>query len=279
MADRALRYVLLFCITAFFAVMWGTLLQRNLVVRSRAAPRADFNTLLPPEESERSSEWDIYFGGRQIGRSILEIRRTQVGAIELENRSEIRLARALRYVLGVSGRLDLRVRATVSPFEGLQLLRIDSESLDASIVGTVRGRELVLTGYLGEERINSTVPYETGTFMGDLLSPVIPLEELDEDQVGTTWTVEMVNPLAGSVQTVSVNVARTHEIAPAGKQVRVFQLLLTSPTGRWSSWVTGDAEVVVQGTPFGFVVARADLPRQTLDELLSRSLTAPAKSR
>ncbi len=245
------------------------------MVRSGAAPRADFNALLPPEESERSSEWNIYFGSRRIGHSTLEIRRAQVGAIELENRSEIRLDPALRYVLGVSGRLDLRIRATVSPFEGLQLLRIDSQFLDAGIVGTVRGDELVLTGHLGEQQINSSVPYETGKFMGDLLSPVIPLEELDEDQVGTTWTVEMVNPLAGSVQTVGVNVARMRQIALGGKDVRVFQLLLTGPTGKWSSWVTGDAEVVVQGTPFGFVVARADLPRRTLDELLSRSLTAP----
>ncbi|MFO8007939.1 MAG: hypothetical protein R6V05_09395 [Candidatus Brocadiia bacterium] len=274
MADRTLKYVLLFCITAFFAVMWGMLLQRNLLLRSGEPPRADFNALLPPEESERSSEWNIYFGGRRIGNSTTEIRRTEVGTIELENSSEIQLRPGLPYVLGFSGRLDLHFKATVSPFEGLQLLRIESEYLGASIVGTVRDEELLLTGRLGEERINSSVPYEPGTFMGDLLSPIIPLEELDEDQVGTTWTVEMVNPLAGSLQTVNVSVAGTRQISVDDERVRVFQLILASPTGRWSSWVTPEAEVVAQGTPFGFVLARADLSRQTLDELLSQSPTA-----
>jgi len=111
------------------------------------------------------------------------------------------------------------------------------------------------------------VPYDQDRLLGETLSPLAALPELSEDQVGRAWSFNMVNPIAGAVQPVTAQVERSKELRIRGETVRVFELRFNSGSSRWTSWVTEQGEVLMQGTPFGLALQREDLPPSALEEL------------
>ncbi|MFO7956128.1 MAG: hypothetical protein R6X33_03420 [Candidatus Brocadiia bacterium] len=265
--DKLLKYGLLLAVTVFFAVMWGLLLRRQMPQGQPASVSAGYAELLPEGQDRRSSTWHISFAGRQIGRADFEVSRTEAGTISVRTESSITLDPGFRYVIGVAGTVDLTFNANVSPLQGLQYFEITSEFLDARLLGTVNEGELTLGGHVGEERVSRTLPYDEQAFLGDMLSPLAPLRELDEGMIGRAWSVDMVNPIAGRVQEVTVTVLDSRSADLEGGRRRVYKLLFVSDTNRWVSWVTEDGRVVLQGTPFGLVLRRSDVPEGTLSAL------------
>ncbi len=265
--DRALKYGLLFAVTAFFAVMWGLLLQRQMPLVHQRAVAASYADLLPPGEDRIASTWHISFAETEIGQTEVEIHRSQSGIIILRTDTRIELDPAFRYVIGAAGTVDLSFRAHISPLRGLDYFEAGSDFLGARLLGTVEETELTLSGRVGETRISSTVPYDEGAFLGDMLSPLAPLKDLDDGMIGRSWSVEMVNPIAARVQPVTVTVTESREVTLGDRTDRVYRLLFAGAASRWVSWVTADGRVILQGTPFGLVLRRSDLPIGVLSTL------------
>ncbi|MGD2175894.1 MAG: hypothetical protein PVJ27_10865, partial [Candidatus Brocadiaceae bacterium] len=257
--DRLIRYAFVLLVTAFFAVMWGLLLLRNLPTEPSTAPMADYSRMLPPDESERESLWDVYFAGRRIGTSTLTVAREEAGTIVLKSETRIVLEPAARYVLGMSGTVDLKFHASISPLRGLRFFQINSDALDAHLIGSVEEGGLKFIGHIGGDRVRTVVPYRGRGFLGNMLSPLPPLRELDEDRVGESWTVEMVNPIAGRVQKVEVSVTGLTEVFVGGESTEALSLLFVTDEGRWTSRVTQEGEVLIQGTPYGLLLKRQDV--------------------
>ncbi len=261
------RLAVLLAITAFFAVMWGLLIKQHLRTASATEMRPNYDNLLGPDEQERSSAWGIYFSGLRIGRLDMRVRRETDGTIEVRTTAAVSINAAARYIVGVSGDLDAKFLATISPLRGLMFFQVDSKLLDASLRGSVHENEIMLVGHVGEERIRTTLPYDPDTLFGEALSPLTALPELRESQVGRSWTIDMVNPITGDVQKVTIAVAGSKRIVLGGKKVRAFDLTFTAGSSRWASWVTESGEVLIQGTPFGLTMQREDLPADVLGDL------------
>ncbi len=275
MLRNLLSYCLVLVIAAFFALMWGLQLRRHLPAEPpEEGLRAEFTELLPPGQSRRSSRWDIYLSGGRVGSSEVQIRREEAGTFKVNSTSEITIGPAAGWLLGFTGHVDLRFSADISPVTGLRFLQIESEVLDIQLIGSVREGRLTLRGHMGSQDVRTDMPYKAGRFLGDMLSPLTPVRELSEDQIGRSWTVEMINPLAAEVQQVQVTVLRSKEILLSGESTRCFQLLFSTGRNRWTSWVRGNGEVLVQGTPFGFVLRRGDLP-PAARRLLEASVPTP----
>lgn len=267
MLSKFAKYALVLGITAFFAVMWGLMLRPHLAVPTGAGLRPDYVSLLKPGEKERTTSWGIYFGGNRIGRSEMLVRQQEDGTIVIRTDAEIKLDPAVEYVLGLVGTLDVKFLVNISPLRGLLLFQADSKLLDTSLQGAVRDDEILLRGHVGKERIRTSIPYDADGLLAEAFSPLAGLPELKRGQVGRNWTMDMVNPVAGTLQKVSVSIARSKEITLADRTVRVFQLSFATGAGRWNSWVTEDGEVLVQGTPFGLSLRREDLPADVLTDL------------
>ncbi len=277
MLNRILRYAVVLAVTAFFAVMWGALLRRHLGMPPAEAVQPDYDALLAPGQDERSTSWGIYFGATRLGSSTTTFRRQDDGTISIRTDSEIRLTPAARYLIGVVGTLDVTFRAGVSPLRGLTYFAAESQLLDTTLQGTVRGDEILVTGRTGERRVRTTLPFDQGNLVGQALGPMTALPDLSAARAGLTWSFDMVNPVAGSLQRVIGTVDRVRELEIDGREVRVLQLSFATGGNRWSSWATEGGEVLVQGTPFGLELRREDLPPEVLEELtLPTGEAAPA---
>jgi len=265
--DKVIRYSLALAVAGFFALMWGLLLRAHLPVAPSARLQPFYNNLLSPGQTERTSKWGVYFGDRRIGEAETRIWRDGSGMISVRTNTEIHLTKAAALVLGLTGTLDVEFTARISPLRGLQSFDVESKLLNVQVMGTVAGDTMLVTGRFGKDNLKANVPYEEGRLLSEVLSPLTALPPLDEGLVGQDWTVDMINPIAGTVEQVTVTVVGFKEATLAEGPARVFRLLFAARSTRWVCWVTQEGEVLIQGTPFGLSLRREDIPTAAIQEL------------
>ncbi|MHC4480894.1 MAG: hypothetical protein ACYS1C_08000 [Planctomycetota bacterium] len=273
MAARALKYVLVFGVTAFFAVMWGLLLRAHLPSPAAEPVRPDYGNLLKPGQQERTTRWAIYFGEFRIGDSEMSIERLEDGTISIHTRSEVNLEGAAEFLLGTSGVVDVDFRVNVSPLRGPLFFQVGSEKLKTTLHGRIRAGEILLTGHVSGRKVRTTLPFDQDRLLGEAFSPLAAMPELAKSRVGGTWKVDMVDPIAGRLQQTTVTILSSKEVELAGQAVTLFELHFAMGRNRWTSWVTEDGEVLVQGTPFGLTLRREDLSAALAEQLGTEPLT------
>ncbi len=170
---------------------------------------------------------------RRIGRSDLKITRDMEGVFHIESHTTLTIVAALRYLLGTPGNLDLTFKATISPLTGLRDFQVHSEGIDTRLLGVVSDDAIKVRGYVAGERISTDLPYTPGVFLGEVFSPFTSLPELSNSDVGRTWSVDMVNPLASGVQHVTVDLAARREVELDGKRTPVYRLDFASGSTHW----------------------------------------------
>ncbi len=265
--EKVVRYSLALGVAAFFAVMWGLLLRAHLTVGPSAPLQPFYDNLLGPGETERTSTWGVYFGDRRIGKAQTRVWRDESGMISVRTTTEIQLTAAIRFVLGLTGTLDVEFVARISPLRGLESFDVESKLLNVQVMGTVAGGNMLITGRFGENDLRTNVPYDQDRLLSEVLSPLTALPQLSEDLVGRDWTLDMVNPVVGTVEQVTVTVVGFKDVELAEGLTRVFRLLFATRSTRWVCWVTEEGQVLMQGTPFGLTLQREDIPAEAVKEL------------
>jgi hypothetical protein len=251
-------------VSCFCAVMWALLIRANLSRPALPNSPPDYGALLAPGETERVEQWGIYLGPQRVGGSTMRIAREGDGAISIATEVRADLGQAARYMVGSAGPFKVELHAEVSPLRGLRSWEVNSEALDARVLGVVRGDRMLIRGRLRGRTVKTDLPYEPGRLISEAFSPLTAMPPLDERQVGRSWSMAVLNPVTGDIQDVTVHVVRSLEVRIGGEPVRVFQLDFEVPNGKWPSWVTGQGRVLMQGTPFGLTLRREDLPAQVL---------------
>ncbi len=267
MLSKVVNSSLALAIAAFFAVMWGSLLLKHAVVEPSVGSPYSWGDLLEPEETGRSHRWDILFGDRTVGTSNLTVRREEGGLLAVRNETQIAVDPALRYVLGLAGTVDLTFTAQASPLTGLRMVQLVSAALDTNLLGRPDEGSIKLTGHVGKQRVDTEVLYDMDAFIGDLLSPVAPLRTVSDKDLGRSVTLDVINPLAGRMEKVTMTVAQSAKLQIGAGEATCYRLAFAAGSARWDSWVTSEGEMVVQGTPFGLTMRRHDVPPDALDDL------------
>ena len=266
-AARVAGAAVVLAVSCFCAVMWALLIRAHLPGPATSGPRPDYADLLAPGEQERSAQWGIYLGLQRIGGSTMRVARETDGTISLTTEVQANLGPAAKYIAGFVGALEVEFRAIVSPLRGLLSWQLQSEALDASVLGVVRGDRMLIKGRLRGRPMDSEIPYEPGALVSEAFSPLTAVPSLDEQQVGQSWSVSVLNPVTGDFQDVTVRIVRSRDVRIDGEPVQAFELDFRGPGGQWTCWVTGDGQVLVQGTPFGLTLRREDLPAEALAAL------------
>lgn len=265
--EKPLRYSLVLAVAAFFAVMWGLLLRSHFPLESADRLRPFYENLLEPGEQERTVAWGIYLEDNRIGHANTRVWRDQMGGISIHTTTEIDLKATLHNILGVSGVLDVDFKANISPMLGLQSFDVTSKMLNTELMGTVADDRMLISGHIGKDAVRTSLPCDEQRMLSEVLSPISALPPLDEAMVGQEWTLDLVNPIAGKVQEVTVTIISFKDLRLADETTTVFKVLFATRASQWTSWVTEEGTVLVQGTPFGITLQREDIPAEALAEL------------
>jgi len=252
----------------FFVVMWTLLVKQNVRSAKTEGFPLSYEEMLSPGQERRESVLGIYFGDERLGTTSTVIKRSQTGEIEVDSQTHLDIGHTLPFMPG-KGKVDISFSARISPLSGLMSVQVHSKALNASVLGLRRAQSITLRGHVGNQTVQTRVPYERNAFVGHVFGPLGKLTAIDESMLGNTWTVQIVNPLRASLEQVEVTVADSDTVTWDGQRREIFALDFETPTARWRSWVLDDGEILIQGTPFGISLRREDVPSQVIDQLLS----------
>jgi len=255
-------HVSVLAIACFFAVMWGLVLRERVATAPVHGVRPDYDRLLGPEEERREYLMGIYWGEKRRGMTHTVIERGESGNITIHSSTRLQPADITRFVVPAGKELDVEFEADISPLSGLRSMRISSNALGAHLFGIKHEQEGVMRirGRLAGSMLQTELEIPDEAFLGEAFAPLSGLPDLEQAREGETWTVHMLNPLLGSFDPVRVTLGRSQRVEVAGETVRIYEIVFHVGTHLWRAWVTGEGEVLYQGTPFGFVLIREDLP-------------------
>ena len=269
---RLIRSALVLGVTCFWAAMWGTQLRDHLIIGSAPVAKPDYGALLRSEETERHETWRIYFSSFNVGKVDVDYRRQGDGSIRSTARMTVepRVSVALGFAEGLS----LQFTADLSPFSGLRSFEVFVGPHDpeapclAALQGEVHGDTIHVTGLIGSQKIDKTLPYAGDSVGVTALSPTTATPSLD-GPLGERWRVGVVDPLSGDISYIEVSVVERKRVAVwrEDRLELVHKLCYIRGSSSWYGWVDDQGQALVQGTPFGVVLRREDLPAETVAAL------------
>jgi len=246
-------------VTAFWAVMMGALVQREIVpVWVQSAP-VSYGSLLSPNEVFKRSSLGIYFRGVRLGEADTFLSRRADRGLDLVSRVTLSLAKMDMPLLGPIGDVRVALTARVGPHETLESFRVAlRKPICATMSGRVVGDQLHVTTELEDgTQSHMALPFEPGRILSNALCPFVGMRNL---RVGKQWEFASLNPLTLRLTPVKVTVTAKETVTFAGQPQEVFVLTAKHGAIEVTSWITESGEVLKQETPFGFSLHREGTP-------------------
>jgi len=262
---RLLRTTVALSIACFFALMWGFLLRERISYAPPPPLSRSYSSLLRKDEQSKRILMGIYFGKARIGRSMTTIEKKE-DSVELLSTTSLNAKQ-----LGAADRdVEIEFKARFSPLKGLRSFRATSKALALDIMGSAQGDILTVRGTFGGKRVRMKLDNSQGPTLSSLLSPFGGLSKPSEQRVGESWSMNMVNPLAGTVETVTAQLSSSMDLEVSGGKVRVYKITFFAGGQRWHAWVDEDGEILVQDTPLPLpiVLVREDTPQALRDAIM-----------
>ncbi len=251
------RYTAILVITAFFAVMWGLLLQNNVDWSSSPEGHPNYGAIMGQEQQDRKIVWSIYYATSRVGRSITTIQRRK-DDIQIVSRTNLNLGKGVQLLARVPDHLNVMLRADVSTVSGIRSIKIVCDQLDIRLHGVRQGDTLKVRGHVGEQMVENTIQVDQKVFVGQMLAPMSRLSPLSFLQSGQAWTVEIFNPLLGGFQEVNVVYKGKTEHFLQGRAMMAHRVVFRTDKRSWESYLNEEGEILQQGTPYGLKLIRED---------------------
>lgn len=246
-------------IVAFWAVMMGQLYRRE-VRHAKVAPLAPaYDRILPPGVDRIERTMGIYMLQQRFGSARTVIERLQ-DSVRIDNEIRIDGSRIPKYVRPFDADVEISFLAELTPLTGLRTIQVKAPAFAVSVVGRVVDNQIILRGHIGDQPIEQVLPFAQQSLFSDLLSPLQGLPALGRSDVGRRWTLTLMNPVTGRPESVAVTVRERMQVVVGGKPTDVYVLEFKTRGSLWNTWVAADGEVLQQGTPFGLVLKREDIP-------------------
>jgi len=247
------------CVVTFWAVMMGILLKDHYTKRAIAPLKPTFDKLLPENATQIERKMGIYLVGKRLGSAETKISRKE-DEIHMQNVITVNVGRIPSSIRPFDKDVVIYFDAHFKPISGLNVITISVEALEISLMGRVKDDQMVIAGRIGKKRIAETIPFSQGSLVSDFFSPLHGVPRLTRSDIGRKWTLTLLNPLTARPHPVRIEVKNMLKQKIGGKETSVFVLEFSSSKGKWNSWVTGEGEVLQQGTPFMLVLKREDIP-------------------
>lgn len=254
-------------ILVFWAIAAGSLLSRDVLPDLLIGAPPDMRSVTSARVGSRSTRWAIQVANRtglrmptSIGQVTTKAVRQKDGWVEMSSRvwfdsADLLLSSNIRprdhakieiisvYEIDPGG--DLRqFRASVRP------MGVHEEWLVLSGVLKPEGLEVRAHGILKMLEWTKVFPYPKH---GLVLNSLDPLDRMPGLQIGQRWRSQVVSPLTGQFQTVSVEVARRQLLEWNSKQVEATEVITRMEPFAMRTWVRRDGLVIRQEAPFALV--------------------------
>ena len=243
-------------ISAFWAIMMGLLVERDVLPHLRTQQRPDFRSIAQTVVNPGPVRWAIMEGEDRIGRAETEwLRQPDEWA---EFRSSMELSEMpLLSLLGPSGRggtMRWQSSFHVAPDGNLRHFDMNVFLADSKPTMTVQGK-------LGDNDLMRVV-FRSGSFVHEeqfyyeprslMTAALAPIDRLPNLAVGKTWQYRVMNPLTRTSDTVRCRVTGEQVITWRGDPVLAYLVEQNYGQIRGRCWVSHDGTVLRQEVPLGW---------------------------
>ena len=251
-----LRQSIALAITAFWALMMGLLVRREILPGFEAHAPVRYGSLLSSEQDSRADRMGIFIAGRRVGTTVTSLRREPSGAIRISNQTDLDLARikALRRP-GITS-ITTHLVALADPARGLRSFKfeVDWDVVPVRIRGVVQGETLRMRKQIGDAPAQSvTVLIDPKTLVSSGFSPILGSSTLT---VGKRWDIATFNPLTLRMDKATAEVTAKESLEIDGRKVDTRVVAIRYGPIETRSWVADDGQVVRQEAPFGILLQR-----------------------
>ena len=243
------RKILILTIIAFWALMTGLFIKKQLLVRGE--------TCLPPNLAVLDPEYlmGVYYGKERIG----EFRFNSFSQTD-DSGKGYRLVSSLWLKYGpigeahISGESFADEKLTLRTFRyrlKCKLKMLDEQ--DATLDGKLEGDKLIVNVKWGTFERSLEMPSEGGMSLYDPITPWIVGEKF---QPGQEYTLKVFNRLTRRPQLAKVKVLGRRMIRFQGETVPGFELEATVEDLKSTFWIGRDGKVYRMESPLGFSLVR-----------------------
>ncbi|MFH1226893.1 MAG: hypothetical protein V1701_03185 [Planctomycetota bacterium] len=210
-------------IVLFWLVMTGIFIQREIIPSLPQLTQPSYKALLKSPHYMEGSKMGIYFGGKRIGSSTTTVSRLPDKSFRIENSSLVKLP--------LGGGFDPKVAITgFSIVKDYKLdsfqLSVNSDMLHYAISGAVKGNMLELSVSDGRSTRTERIPMKDDATLSDGLAPFISMPNLS---VGKEWSINLINPMKMSLETVKARVENLTTMQWNGKECEVYEVVIDLP--------------------------------------------------
>jgi len=249
------KIALIVLITAFWLLMNGQLVRRELWLTRLPSGSTSIAASLTPELSYKEQWMGIYYEGEKVGYSCTTANRVH----SAEEPGYIILNRTFMVVEIMGSPLKVQ-------FEGL--LRTDDEFKMRSfscwlksaghqiqIDGKLAGETLSLSMLSGSKVFRREIKASKDVNLSNSLTPLLYLPDLEP---GVTYSVDILDPLSFATNKAKITVTGMEPYEYGGKQVDVFVVETEYQGVTFTAWVTESGDVLKESTPLGWTLIRED---------------------
>ena len=234
-------------IVAFWVVMMGLLVEREVLPVLRMGAPADYRTLLGRARQPQTVRMGIYAFNRRLGTTVSTVTPRPDGSTRITNRTDISLGflspegSRLTPLTAVNSRSEI----WVSPSYRLQrfLVRVTSPLINLEMRGLVDGEELIFTFRSGGRSHTSRIPFDPEMPLAESISPVWSVGDL---RVGRQWEVNVLDPRDLTLTQALVQVTAEEQGWWQGKLVPTYRLRITYQGNEMEAVVTWEGELLRQ---------------------------------
>ena len=247
-------------ISAFWAIMTGWLVERDVLPRWRSAAAPDFRVLAQADDLPEAVRWAILQGEHQIGSVDTGWRRRPDGGCEFFSDLELKASEITGFGLlstlmasNVGGTLRCTSSFCITPQGNLDHFDIELFPSDPKPAMKVHGRLDRDVMHVSFRSVGLSYDdefyYEPRSLMTTSLTPIDRLPDLS---VGKTWDYRVMNPVTRTTEVVRCEVVGEQVITWHTEPWQTFVVDQHYGRMRAKCWVKHDGTVLRQEVPFGW---------------------------
>lgn len=247
------KILIVLCITAFWLVMNGELLRRELWLPGLPSGSMGIAASLAPETFFKEQWMGIYYEGEKVGYSGTTVNRVRSS----KKPGYIILNRIFMVVNVLDNPLKVHFEGILRTDENFRMKsfrsKLKSAGHEIRLDGTLEGNMLSLSVLSGNKVFRKKAKVSEDLNLSNSLTPLMYLPNL---KPGVTYSVDILDPLSFATNKAKVSITGMEPFEYEGNSVDAYVVETIHQGVTYTAWVSEGGEVLKESTPLGWTLLR-----------------------
>jgi len=225
-------------VLGFWAVMSFLYLKQEVIPTLPTLTQPSYKTFLKNKSIFTKSQMGIYLSGEKIGSSTTNIENLKNGYYRMTNHTNVKL---LSFLGGT--KVEMNGYSLINPRYQLDsfVFTVKSFLVNYQIKGKIEKDEMVVEIFDGRKTKTHRFKNIPEATLSNGFSPFLAMPHLT---VGKEWTINMVNPLSGTMERMRAFVESQDTMEWKGQTYKVYEVVIDYKGFKPRAWITPEGWIL-----------------------------------